>query len=59
MNAYFGSGVPSGNGFIDNLHKDRKTKNASFCNMWLKAVIVLHSASFGVSKLSYKNIVNK
>lgn len=32
-NTYLGSGVPSGKGFIDNLHNERKTRKASFCNI--------------------------
>ncbi len=30
---YFGSGGPSANGFMESLHRDLKTKKASFCRI--------------------------
>ena len=30
---HFGSGVPSASGFMESLHRDRNTRNASFCKM--------------------------
>lgn len=31
---HFGSGGPSARGFMESLHRERNTRNASFCRMW-------------------------
>lgn len=61
---YFGSGFPSGRGFMLNRHKDRKTRNASFCNMWENLAIETGTSlvfplrlSDAVSRLSWLGIL--
>lgn len=41
----FGSGVPSGKGFIDSLQSALKTRKASFCRTWLNLAITAVSFS--------------
>lgn len=48
---YLGSKGASGSCFIDNLHRDRNTKKASFCNIWGKR-IVCRAALFGSTESS-------
>ena len=48
---YLGSKGASGSCFIDNLHRDRNTRKASFCNIWGKR-IVCRAALFGSTESS-------
>lgn len=44
---YFGSGCPSGRGFIESLHNDLKTKKASFWRMWENGSLSRSSSPMG------------
>lgn len=48
----FGSGVPSGKGFMESLQRALKTRKASFCRTWLNFAITAVSFSLCVSTLS-------